>query len=208
MAPPPRWTALWGRLGAHGDAAAAYAELAARYAEPHRRYHTLDHVLRCLDALDPVRALASAPDAVEFALWYHDAVYDPRGGDNEALSADLAIETASDAALPAAFGSRVSALILATRHESVPGDPDAGLVVDADLAVLGGSADEYAAYERKIRAEYAWVPDPVFRIGRAAVLRRFLERPAIYTTEPFRREHETRARANLEAELGRLKAGA
>jgi predicted metal-dependent HD superfamily phosphohydrolase len=56
-----------------------------------------------------------------------------------------------------------------------------------------------------VRAEYAHVDDATWRTRRATVLRAFLERAAIYRTEPMRRQ-EHRARANLAAELSSLAA--
>jgi predicted metal-dependent HD superfamily phosphohydrolase len=55
-----------------------------------------------------------------------------------------------------------------------------------------------------VRAEYRHVTDDEWRIGRAAVLEGFLERPAIYSTPTARDRWETRARANLTAELASL----
>ena len=37
MTQEQRWTTLWKRLGAQGDASAVYNDLVARYSEPHRR---------------------------------------------------------------------------------------------------------------------------------------------------------------------------
>lgn len=190
------WTALWRRLRAKGDGTAIFQDLVRRYSEPHRAYHTPAHVEHCLDELGPVRETARDPDAVELALWFHDAVYKPRATDNEARSADLVRPISASAAR----------LVLATRHAAPPGDPDAELVVDVDLAILGQPADRFDRYEAEIRKEFAWVPGFLFRRKRAAVLRSFLERPSIYRTAHFRNAYEARARANLERSLGRLGA--
>ena len=50
------------------------------------------------------------------------------------------------------------------------------------------------------------MPEAEYRTGRAAVLRRFLERDRIYFTEPMWREREAAARRNLSAEVGHLTA--
>ena len=55
--------------------------------------------------------------------------------------------------------------------------------MDIDLAILGQPQAVFDAYEKAVRAEYAFVSDEQFRVGRAAVLRSFLERPAIFTGE-------------------------
>ena len=62
----------------------------------------------------------------------------------------------------------------------------------------------YAAYAAAIRAEYAWVEEARYRSGRAAVLRSFLDRPAVYRTPALHAAWETTARINLAAELGSL----
>jgi predicted metal-dependent HD superfamily phosphohydrolase len=199
-----RWDGLWRRLGASGDAAAAYDVLARRYAEPHRTYHTLDHVARCLVEWDGACGLASDPGAGELAIWFHDAVYDPRAGDNEARSADLAATACREAGLAETLARRVAGLVLDTRHVEPPATPDGALVADTDLAVLGRPAGEFAAYEAGIRTEYAWVPDAEYRRGRSDLLRRLLDRPAVYATSHFRERYEAQARLNLESLITRL----
>jgi predicted metal-dependent HD superfamily phosphohydrolase len=200
-----RWDALWRRLGARGDAAAVHDGLVGRYAEPHRAYHTLGHVAACLAEWDGARGGASDPDAGELALWFHDAVYDPRAGDNEARSADLAAAACREAGVGETFARRVAGLILETRHAGSPETPDGALVADADLAIFGRPPDEFAAYEAGIRREYAWVPVPEYRRGRSDILRRFLDRPAVYATSHFRERYEVQARRNLEGLLARLR---
>ena len=66
--------------------AGSYERITAMYAEPHRHYHNRQHIADCLTEFDHVREVAVEPDAVEFAIWFHDALYDPCAGDNEALS--------------------------------------------------------------------------------------------------------------------------
>jgi predicted metal-dependent HD superfamily phosphohydrolase len=91
----------------------------------------------------------------------------------------------------------VEALILATRHTERPTTRDAALLVDADLAILGQPPDVFDVYDGQIRAEYSWVPESEYVAGREAVLRRFLDRDSIFTTEVFRARYETQARENL-----------
>ncbi len=88
------WSALWRRLGAAGDAEPVFLDLEARYSEEGRAYHNLAHIAHCLDELRCYPGGGVDIGAVEFALWFHDAVYDPRAKDNEGRSAGLASETA------------------------------------------------------------------------------------------------------------------
>ena len=83
-------------------------------------------------------------------------------------------------------------------------DVDAAVLIDADLAILGAEPAAYAAYVHGVRHEYHHVPDDLWVPGRSAVLRSFLDRPAIYLTPCMAADRESRARANLAAELATL----
>lgn len=200
------WRDLWRRLGARADPDPAHDALRRAYAEPHRHYHTAEHIARALGLLDGVRDRLDRPDEAELALWLHDVVYDPRADDNEARSAEwaAAMLAAAGGADPAAI-ARVRGLILATRHAAPPDDPDARHVVDADLAILGAGETEFERYERQVRREFAFVPEPLWRERRTRLLRRFLERPRLFETAAFARL-EAAARANLRRSLARLEA--
>lgn len=192
-----RWSVLWQRLGAQGQASAVYNDLTLRYSEPHRAYHTLQHIGHCLDELEQVRDLASNPDAVELALWYHDAVYDTKTKDSEERSAALAVEMARNASLSDNLGQSVANLIMATKHSATPSDPDVQLLVDIDLSILGQSEDRFDEYEQQVRKEYEWVTEGAFVAGRSAILKSFLDRPNIFATQFFRDRYETQARQNI-----------
>ncbi len=162
------------------------------------------HLTHCLDELEEARHLTEHPSEVEMALWFHDAIYDPKAEDNEERSAELSRRIAKEARLSEAFGKRVYDLVLATQHHRPPEGTDAQLLVDIDLSILGRPRDEFDEYETNIRKEYRFVPLRQYRSARTAILRRFLSRPAIYSTDFFRQKYESRARANLERSLGNL----
>ena len=199
-----RWTDLWSRLGAQGDGLSVFTRLAAAYAEPARAYHTAEHVQDCLAEFDLGRATALRPDEVEAALWIHDAVYLPGHPENEERSAQLARTAFAGAGAPAEAADRIAALVLATRHHSIPKDPDATLVCDIDLSILGRAEEAFDRFEQQIRREYAWVPEPVYRNARSEILRGFLQRHSIYQTRHFRDRYETPARENLTRVLKQL----
>jgi predicted metal-dependent HD superfamily phosphohydrolase len=199
-----QWVATWDALGAPAPDG-TYEELEARYAEPHRHYHTLRHLEECFAELACVRSEAQRPAEVELALWFHDAIYDTKRHDNEQRSAEWARSVVTQAGLAASVGERVAALIMATRHDAAPVGADARVLVDVDLSVLGAEPDRFAEYERDVRQEYHWVPDPVFRRERRKILRRFLDRPQIFETRRLRDTREARARANLARSLRELR---
>jgi predicted metal-dependent HD superfamily phosphohydrolase len=144
-----RWRETWELAGAPPPAG-AFDDLFARYAEPHRAYHDLGHVLSCLRHAADVRARLTSPAEVELALWYHDAVYDPHRGDNEAASARLAGDRLAPLLAPASVAA-IEGLVLATRHLAVPEGDDARFLVDIDLAILGATPEAFDAYETAVR---------------------------------------------------------
>ncbi len=176
--------------------------LIAAYREPQRRYHTQQHLRECLDHLQAVLGLAAHPGELELAIWFHDAVYDVKAQDNELRSARWAAEELACAGASADQVERVHALIMATCHTTdIPADVDTRLLLDIDLAILGADPARFAEYDGQIRAEYRWVPGPIYRLKRHSVLQGFVDRPAIYGTQHFKALYETQARINLQAAL-------
>jgi predicted metal-dependent HD superfamily phosphohydrolase len=196
-----RWLLFWKSVAVRGDSAPPYEDLVKRYSEPQRAYHTLEHIEHCLEELDAARPLAQDAGAVEMAIWYHDAVYDPRKPNNEERSARLARKVASRMGMRAFRREKVVRMILASRHRKVPTDADSQLFTDIDLSILGQSRRRFVEYEGQIRREYEWVPEPIFKAKRASLLRSFLDRPTLYSTLFFRKRYETRARENLAKSL-------
>lgn len=193
-----RWIRLWERLGAEGSGHSIFAHLTAAYSEPGRAYHTAEHIRDCLAQLDSSREAAQRPDEVEAALWFHDTVYLPGGSDNEDRSANLAEAALMACGVTPGVAERIRRLILATRHLTVSTDPDTQLLCDIDLSILGREPAVFDEFERRIRQEYDWVPEPVYRTSRSEILSGFLQRRSIYQTQVFRNRYETQARANLE----------
>lgn len=191
------WQRAWAGIGAAGEGAALFARLKAAYAEPQRHYHTLQHLAECLAAFDAAHLQATHPHEVGLALWFHDAVYDIKGHDNELRSADWARDALLDAGVAPASAQHVHDLVMATRHTAVPSDGDQQLLVDIDLSILGAERARFDEYEQQIRKEYAYVPGFLFRRKRREILKGFLDRPAIYSTPDFHAALEARARDNL-----------
>lgn len=181
-------------------------ELRAAYAHPRRAYHALAHVEACLRELAALDDL-SPPDRrlLEAAIWWHDAIYDPTRSDNEARSAELARADLIRLGWTPADADEVARLILLTKgHRTEPGDRLGALLVSIDLSVLGGSAADYDAYVAGVRREYAHVPEPLWRQGRGAVMRGFLEARPLFPDPAFEARLGETARANIARELAAL----
>lgn len=187
-------------------AAAAGEELLARWSEPHRRYHTVDHLVAVLHVVDDHAHRAADPNAVRLSAWFHDAVYDPHRMDNEEASALLAEGMLPALGVGPAQLAEVARLVrLTAGHDPMPGDRNGGLLTDADLAILAATPDAYRAYTAAIRQEYAHVPDAAFVTGRAAVLENLLGLRRLYHTAELRERWEDAARLNLSWELTGLR---
>ena len=92
----------------------------------------------------------------------------------------------------------------AVHRAAVPRGRDEEVLVDIDLSILGAAPGRFDEYERQVRAEYAWVPEFLFRRKRRQILDEFLARASVFSTAPMRERLEAPARANLGRSLERL----
>ncbi|MGW1077251.1 HD domain-containing protein [Streptomyces sp. NPDC002537] len=204
-----RWrdTVARSRDTAAPDPAPYADDLLRRWSEPQRRYHTVDHLVAVLDRVDELAAHAEDADAVRLAAWFHDAVYRPDRSENEERSAHLAERALPELGIGAARTAETARLVrLTVTHDPAPGDRNGEVLCDADLAVLAGAPQEYAAYAAAVREEYGFVPDTAFREGRSAVLRQLLGLPHLFRTQLAQERWEPTARRNLTTELELLTA--
>jgi len=185
------------------------SRLIAIYSGGDRHYHDLRHIEALLALAEEHAREITDNEAVEAAIWFHDAVYDTRKADNEAQSAELAAELLAGVTTDERLES-ISAMIQASANHraplsmQAPAAADCALFLDIDLAILGSPVEEFAAYERAVRREYDWVPEQKWLAGRSQVLRNFLARPFIYASPQFQRSHEEVARSNLKRSLALL----
>ena len=199
-----RFTALLNRLGATGDGTALADALLSAWSAPHRAYHDLRHLEDCLAQLDTVETDPGSRDLVDAARGVHDAVSDSRADDNEDRSAAWAADALLAAGISSDIANRVARLVRLTRgHDPAP-DPAGQLMCDVDLSILGRPVELFDSYDRRVRTEYAWVPEPAYRAGRARVLEQLLRRDPLFQTPEFRRRFEAQARANLRRALAGL----
>src|SRR5687768_11212192 len=199
------WASVCAASGvAHVDLAFGLIEYA--YSGPTRHYHNVRHIADCLREFAAVRPSCRDAAAVEAALLFHDYEYEPTRHDNEERSADEAAKALGAVNWPGVQVESVRGLILATRHAAAPATPDACVVVDIDLSILGQPPAAFDGYEQAIRKEYAHVPDDAFRTGRATILSAFLSRPRIYATDYFASRYEMSARENLGRSLAALRS--
>jgi predicted metal-dependent HD superfamily phosphohydrolase len=196
------WAAL---AGDSPTSRTEWAALVAAWSEPHRRYHDLGHLAAVLGLVGELGGAAADPDAVRLAAWYHDAVYDPERIDNEQVSAERARAGLRGLVSDERIDEVARLVLLTAGHDPAPDDANGAVLSDADLAVLAGPPDAYAAYASAVRAEYGHLSDAEFTAGRIAVLERLLALPVLYRLPAVTDEWTPRARANLTAELTLLR---
>ncbi len=181
-------------------------ELLARWTEPHRHYHTVEHLQAVLAIVDDNAPAAVDPMAVRLAAWFHDAVYDPTRVDNEEASALLAESVLPELRVSLPQVSEIARLVrLTATHDPMPGDRNAGLLMDADLAILAAPPETYRAYTVAVRREYAHLDDATFAGGRAGVLTNLLAIPRLFHTAALRDRWEDLARYNVTTELANIR---
>jgi predicted metal-dependent HD superfamily phosphohydrolase len=196
-----RWRQL---MGVSPAAAALGDELLRRWAESHRRYHTLEHLAACLDAVDALADEAADVIAVRLAVWFHDAVYNRRPGEDEQASAALAEDRLRRLGVADRVAEVARLVRLTATHQTAPDDRNGAVLCDADLSVLGGTPESYARYAAQIREEYADIDEVDFRAGRRRVLEAFAAREPLFRTRPAQALWEERARRNVRTELALL----
>ncbi len=203
-----RFQSLWKRClvgGAQDTSTEIHQRLINGYNEPQRRYHTFAHIKHCLSMFDQCKSLTSNPDALEIAIWFHDAIFVPGNSDNEALSSDFYRELSAGAHTEE-FRELAGTLIMATLHEGRSMEnSDARYMVDIDLSSFGLPWENFLADSRLLREEHAEFSDADYYRKQAAFRTCLLGQPHFYQTDFFRRHYEQQARENLEKYSAQLK---
>ncbi|MBD1841457.1 hypothetical protein [Coleofasciculus sp. FACHB-501] len=176
-------------------------DLFKTYSSDGRYYHTLEHIEQVLATLNDLRSLSQNYAAIEFATWFHDAVYNPKANDNEEKSAEYAARILKGLEIPSSIIEAVYSLIIKTKYHQNTEEIDSKIFLDADLSILGASAAEYKVYAQLIRKEYVWLSPAKYRTGRKQVLQSFLNRERIYFTEKMFLALEQQARQNIKEEM-------
>ena len=201
-----RFGGLWCRVGGGGESGGIFEQLNRFYGDASRHYHDGGHITVCLAAYDNAAAVLGTDDAVEMALWFHDAIFEAGVRDNEAQSAEWFANEASGY-LPDDFIAGVKDLIVATDHRDPPQDFQAQFVVDVDLWGLAQPWDAFFADTHDLRREAKRSTDEAFARGQGGFLKTLVRRPRIYATGHFQTLFEKDARHNIERLLTLFDSG-
>ena len=178
-----------------------WREIHRKYSEPHRYYHTLKHLEQIYKELE---GLTLNP-VIEFAIFYHDVIYDVEKNNNEEESALLTCKRLEALGVKKKLINDVSQLIiLSKKHEPTPVE-DYKLFLDADIGILGASPSDYEKYIQNIQKEYCIYDESTYNNGRKKVLSHFLEKSRLYQSEYFNNKYEEPARTNILTEYHQIR---
>ena len=191
-----RFFELWNKLDARNPDK-EYTLLQNLYSDGKRYYHNMLHVHKVLTEFDYVKHLAENPMALELAIFYHDAIYDPMQNDNEEESARLLARSGVRSAIDIKIIDKAYLLVMATKHESPPLTIDEKIITDCDISSLGKSDREFDEQNYDVWQEYSFLPKDIFFQRRKQLLQQFLDKPSIYQTDFFRKKYEVQAQKNI-----------
>ena len=178
-----------------------YVSLYDAYSELQRHYHSIQHIVECLEHFHQIKTYLDDTLSVELAIWFHDVIYNPQAHDNEQQSADY-MQRMLENVLGAEQIAKIYVWILATQVHAPTADTDLAYLLDIDLAILASDPMRFAEYECQIRQEYAWVEPSLYVKKRQQVLKHFLEKQLLYQTPFFQKRYERLAKQNLAQALG------
>ena len=189
------------------------ADLMQRWNAPNRQLHNVRRLMNTLTHIDEIASSAHDPDILRVAAWYHGAFLNKAleiklGGFQANFAATRCIDHAHNRLTNLGVADEVVARIdeliaFLPRHRAPRSDFDAQVLVDADLAGLACSPQDYKKIRTALRAELSELDDLQFVKARLALVKKLLSYETIYQS-PLGSAWENTARANLEVELTRL----
>ncbi|MCW8884905.1 MAG: hypothetical protein OQK12_06575 [Motiliproteus sp.] len=204
-----RFIELWQRnvSSSEADASKVFEQLQQLYGQSHRHYHNASHIDFCLKWFDHYKHVVTDADAVELAIWFHDACYglNPKG--HEDASAQLFQQLSADALDPQRQ-QKICRLISATIHRTPAKDEEEALLIDIDLASFARPWPQYLRDTALCRAERSQLEEKEFCHCQVEFLQSLLARQTLYYSAPFRQHHESTARSNIERLIGLLETRA
>ena len=123
-----------------------HAMLYDAYSEVQRHYHSIQHIVECLEHFHQIKTYLDDTLSVELAIWFHDVIYNPQAHDNEQQSADY-MQRMLENVLGAEQIAKIYVWILATQVHAPTADTDLAYLLDIDLAILASDPMRFAEYE-------------------------------------------------------------
>ncbi len=199
------WFCLATQFTTIKSAQKAFLLLKQQYTGSSRHYHNFEHLNAMFKGLELSESKINKIEIIQFAIWFHDVVYNAYKKNNEVRSAKKATNFLNTSSFAKEKTQKVVLFIEATaKHELLIHNNDLALFLDLDLSILGSERSVYQSYTKKIRKEYQLIPAFMYKKGRKAVLQHFMSRKNLYFTPEFQEKLEEQARENIAWEIDSL----
>lgn len=191
------------------------SQLTILYNEPHRHYHNLNHILDLLGEYERYCADTHnviGRDEIKYAIWWHDAIYNPYSSKNEENSAKLFRKSIPKDLLNGAV-DRIEDMIKATAYHTQDQEFKNKyahhnrckmVMLDLDLHGLGAPYNDFVVAGDNIKREFSFVPRLTFMSNRVKFFQEMLKRKRIFYTDYFYNKYEAQARDNMQKDIIRI----
>ena len=146
------WNILAGKYTADAELIRTlFAEIHLAYNSGRRYYHNSYHIQSLLTLSDQYATNLNDKDAVDFAIFYHDIIYDVSRSDNEERSAAIASERLRELSVPEEKVSAIADQVIASKTHVVDNqenDTDLAWFLDFDMSILGAEWERYLETRR------------------------------------------------------------
>lgn len=189
-------------------------KLLFRWCSQRRSVHNSRYLASLITHIDELSDTCHNASVLRVVAWYlgavepvsvylDDVVFARRIADCQAYLS----ESATELGVPAGTVERLKELVsLALHHTTSLSELDGAVLIDADLAVLAGTPQEYKQFRQQIRLEHSELSDFEYQVARRRFIKCLLQRKILFKS-PVGAHWEPTARQNLEAELENLNAG-
>jgi pantetheine-phosphate adenylyltransferase len=150
-----------------------FNKIIQHHSEPHRFYHNTGHLSALVKHAQKLPSMDSLSKAsILYTIFFHDIVYNPLSKTNESDSAKVWLDFAAEKQVIHPIYENVEKAILATASHFQPTQLEfIEYFLDLDLSILGSSPKDFKEYEDNIRSEYNFVPEDVYNLERAKIMK-------------------------------------
>jgi len=167
-----------------------------------RYYHTLKHINSVLNAIQDFKLSPEERVKIEWAIWFHDYIYDVKSTNNEQKSAEQFKIITGYIRMEKEVIEEIAKLIIITKHDKEPETKLEKIICDGDLKELASL--NHLKNVKNIRLEYSFLNDEEWKKGRKEFLEFMLNKKYIFHTNEYRNLYKKQARDNLQLELNNI----
>ena len=173
-------------------------EILNHYTKRWKYYHNLNHIYSFIDLYEKYNNLIEK-EKNEFliSIFFHDIIYIPSRNDNEKQSIKIFNEFYEEAHPKSLNKEKIIKLITETENHLMNKEyeNDINLFLDMDMQII--AQENWEDYENKIRKEYCFVENNIYKQKRKEFLEGLEKKEKIFRTKTFYDEYEKAARNNI-----------